>query len=260
MDCNCYPKLSYFFYDWGFTNNPDSHFLSQFNTYGTLLGIGSLVFIWLSASYLKWDFLHFIKLVFIPFCIAFCGNILFNVAFGHPLLSLSTTPFLCSYLLFASLCRIPKSLFLILLIAVGITKLGCHFSGDGDWGTSVAKDSLFYDTWKDCRYARNIVNEGETIKTRFLNYNKTLTSPKYPLPLMDAIVFALIAFLSFFSKRINLEISGSAFCVYSIFSNSLSQTPFNSVILLFYGITFLVLFIMIWNTYKERKQRKNQLL
>lgn len=256
LDCKCYPKLSYFFHDWSIAN-PDTHFLNQLNTYGVLLGIGSIVFVWFSARYLQWNFIKFMKYVFIPFCVAFCGNVIVNTVFGSHPWALSTTPFLCSYLIYTAIVRIPKPLFLILLISVGITKLGCHFSGDGDWGKTVAQDSMLYEFLKDCKHAHNVINIGESINGSSLDFNKQLSEPKYPLPLVDAILFTLIAAVSFSFKRIKLEIAGILFCSYSIISSGMSQQPFETKGLIFYTITMLFLFV--WMVVKSRgKDTANQ--
>jgi hypothetical protein len=147
-------------------------------------------------------------------------------------------------MVYASIQRIPKSLFLILLLSVGITKLGCHFSGDGDWGKTVAKDSILYPSLKDCKHARNVNKEGAFITGNFLEYKQQLTEPKYPLPLLDAIVYALIVFASFRIRKVQLEIAGILFCAYSMISSGISQNPFDQKILLFYGITLFFLFII----------------
>lgn len=96
-----------------------------------------------------------------------------------------------------------------MMLAYGVGRMGCHFSGDGDWGienTSPKPDAL---SWlPDWAWAYDYPNNVLGV---------TLENPVWPTPLYE-IIMALFLFGILWGIRKNIKISGVLFCIYLIFS------------------------------------------
>lgn len=119
-----------------------------------------------------------------------------------------------------------------LIIAYGIGRLGCHFSGDGDWGIPVSGTHALtgqpYDwsqppawlSWLPhwlwaMDYPHNVVNDGQLIEGCQGRYCNHLVTPVFPTPLYESIMaFAIGGLLWFFRRR--LVIPGALFSIYLI--------------------------------------------
>lgn len=107
-----------------------------------------------------------------------------------------------------------------LMISYGIGRLGCHISGDGDWGIVNKTPNPFWipeNLWS-YSYPNNVLNEGIKLKDCIYNdYCFQLAEPVYPTPLYEAF-FALILFLILWRLRIKIKIAGQLFFIYLIFN------------------------------------------
>ena len=159
-----------------------------------------------------------------------------------------------------------------LILAYGIGRMGCHFSGDGDWGISAAKqpDWWFLPDWMwGYKYPHNVNQDGVPMKefppcegSFWDPYCYELASPVYPTPIYEIIMASFILiFLWNIRKKIN--ISGILFFIYlilnglerfliefiranSIEENSLgqlSQAQIIAVLLMITGITGIILLL-----------------
>jgi prolipoprotein diacylglyceryl transferase len=93
-----------------------------------------------------------------------------------------------------------------LIIAYGVGRLGCQFSGDGDWGIVAAAvpDGWFLPDWLWSQtYPHNVINEGIAIEGCVDKYCKVLPEAVYPTPLWEALgAFAIGGILWGIRKRI----------------------------------------------------------
>lgn len=106
-----------------------------------------------------------------------------------------------------------------LIIGYAVGRLGCQFSGDGDWGivNLNPKPSWFFlpDSWWAYTYPHNILNEGVPIAGCTYRHCMQLEQPVYPTPLWETFFsFAIFGILWFLRTRIN--IAGILFFIYCI--------------------------------------------
>ncbi len=103
-----------------------------------------------------------------------------------------------------------------LIIAYGVGRLGCHFSGDGDWGivASAQPSWWFMPGWLwSFDYPHNILNEGIALDDCTFRYCKHLAEAVYPTPLYETIMaFSIGGIL--WSVRKRLKIAGMVFFLY----------------------------------------------
>lgn len=106
----------------------------------------------------------------------------------------------------------------VLMIGYGIGRLGCHFSGDGDWGivNLAAKPIAALPDWLwSYTYPNNVNNEGIPIEGCVGQYCHVLPQGVYPTSvyefLMAAAIFTVLMLL-----RKRLPASGMLFGVYLV--------------------------------------------
>ena len=107
-----------------------------------------------------------------------------------------------------------------LMISYGIGRLGCHISGDGDWGiVNNAPTPPWIPDWIwSYSYPNNVLNEGMKLKDCIYNdYCFQLAEPVYPTPLYEAF-FSLVLFLILWRLTTKLKIAGQLFFLYLIFN------------------------------------------
>ena len=124
-----------------------------------------------------------------------------------------------------------------LILAYGIGRIGCHMSGDGDWGIENLKSkpewlSIFPDWIWSYNYPNNVLTYNkyqesvlngkmteisDCAGTFFDPYCYQLTNPVFPTPIYEFIMSLLIfAFLWKIRKKINIP--GCLFFIYLIFN------------------------------------------
>ena len=88
------------------------------------------------------------------------------------------------------------------LLAQGIGRLGCHFSGDGDWGivNLNPRPSWIPESWWSNTYAHNVINAGEPIPGCTGQYCYELSAGVYPTSIYEFFLF-LGGFLMLFLLR-----------------------------------------------------------
>lgn len=107
-----------------------------------------------------------------------------------------------------------------LMLAYGVGRMGCHFSGDGDWGiNNLAPKPSWMSSLPDWMWAydypNNVINAGIPIEGCVGSFCHRLPYPVFPTAFYEVIMgLALFAFLWSIRKRI--KIPGMLFGVYLI--------------------------------------------
>ena len=167
-----------------------------------------------------------------------------------------------------------------LILAYGVGRLGCHFSGDGDWGTTnpYPKPMAFLPDWMWAyHYPNNVINDGSAIVENCGGYPfadvyghcSALAQGAYPTPVWEFLA-SIVIFFILFSLRKWAKEGGLLFAIYLIFNGlerflieiirlnpeydtviglQLSQAQHIAIVLFIIGI---VLSLYLYN-----KQRKN---
>ena len=107
-----------------------------------------------------------------------------------------------------------------LMIAYGIGRIGCHLSGDGDWGivNQLQKPewiSFIPDWMWSYKYPNNVLNQGVPIEGCTGNYCMELAYPVWPTPFYEVIMASLI-FVLLWSLRKKINLPGIMFFIYLI--------------------------------------------
>ncbi|MEL7121159.1 MAG: prolipoprotein diacylglyceryl transferase family protein [Bacteroidota bacterium] len=106
-----------------------------------------------------------------------------------------------------------------LIISYGVGRMGCHFSGDGDWGIVNANPEpswwIFPDWAWSYNYPRNVLRAGAPIEGCDGIYCLELTKAVYPTPIYEIILAGLIG-LFLWKIRKRIKIAGLLFCIYLI--------------------------------------------
>lgn len=111
-----------------------------------------------------------------------------------------------------------------LIAGYGIGRLGCHFSGDGDWGIEAAAqpDWWFLPDWLWAyNYPHNVIDEGVKMADCTWLYCYELQPPVYPTPLYE-VFFTIVIFSILWALRKRLVIPGLLFCAY-LFLNGVER-------------------------------------
>ncbi|MCS6935532.1 MAG: prolipoprotein diacylglyceryl transferase [Chitinophagales bacterium] len=91
------------------------------------------------------------------------------------------------------------------ILANGIGRIGCHVSGDGDWGiTNTSPKPSFIPQWLwSSYYEHNIIDEGVPIPGCVEEHCFRLAEPAYPTPLYEfAMCFTIFLILWALRKRL----------------------------------------------------------
>jgi phosphatidylglycerol:prolipoprotein diacylglycerol transferase len=103
-----------------------------------------------------------------------------------------------------------------LMLSYGVGRMGCQFSGDGDWGivnTHPNPFSWLPDWAWAYRYPHNVINEGIPIPGCEGKYCHMLELPVYPTPLYE-IFACLILFGILWAIRKKISVPGVIFGIY----------------------------------------------
>lgn len=104
-----------------------------------------------------------------------------------------------------------------LLVSAGTGRLGCHFSGDGDWGDpNLAPNPGWLPDWLWAYdYPNNVIDAGTKMADCTWRYCHVLTEPVWPTPVYEFLLLAgLGLFLWMIRKRI--KVAGMLFFIYLI--------------------------------------------
>ncbi|RVU02612.1 diacylglyceryl transferase [Mucilaginibacter limnophilus] len=107
-----------------------------------------------------------------------------------------------------------------MMLAYGIGRIGCHLSGDGDWGIVNHHPKPDWLQWLpdwawSYNFPHNVIEFGVQIKNCFGNYCYQLPFGVYPTSLYEAVIcIGLFAFLWFIRR--SLTIPGLMFSLYLI--------------------------------------------
>jgi prolipoprotein diacylglyceryl transferase len=107
-----------------------------------------------------------------------------------------------------------------LMLAYGIGRMGCHLSGDGDWGINNTALKPNWLSWMPdwawaFKYPHNVINEGILIPGCEGKFCYQLPIAVYPTPLYESIACILL-FLFLWSLRKHIKIPGLLFSIYLI--------------------------------------------
>ena len=110
-----------------------------------------------------------------------------------------------------------------MMLAYGIGRLGCHLSGDGDWGIVVrhAKPSWLPSFLWSSTYPHNVLHEGVAIPgcTDVYDYCTQLSAPVYPTSLYEALICILL-FLLLWGLRRRLTTPGLLFSLFALLNGA----------------------------------------
>lgn len=106
-----------------------------------------------------------------------------------------------------------------LMIGYAVGRMGCHLSGDGDWGivNELAKPAwfIFPDSWWAYSYPHNVIDEGTAIEGCNWMHCKQLVPAVYPTPLYESILaFIITGILWILRKKIHY--AGVLFFIYAL--------------------------------------------
>ncbi len=109
-----------------------------------------------------------------------------------------------------------------LIIAYGVGRLGCHFSGDGDWGivnTAAQPGWWFLPDWMWAYdYPHNVIREGVAIEGCTYDYCKRLVEPVYPTSVYESFMAFTMGGILFALRQPLQKFPGMLFSVYLIFN------------------------------------------
>jgi prolipoprotein diacylglyceryl transferase len=104
-----------------------------------------------------------------------------------------------------------------LIMGYAVGRLGCQFSGDGDWGIVNAAATPGWWVLPDWAWAytypHNVLNEGVQIEGCLWQYCRQLAEPVYPTPIYETF-FSLIIFGILWIFRKRFKIAGMLFFLY----------------------------------------------
>ncbi len=107
-----------------------------------------------------------------------------------------------------------------LMLAYGVGRIGCHLSGDGDWGINNTAPKPGWLSWApdwiwSFKYPHNVINEGVPIVGCTDKYCNELAVGVFPTPFYEAVICILL-FLFLWSIRKSIKIPGLVFSIYLI--------------------------------------------
>ncbi|MXV51206.1 diacylglyceryl transferase [Pedobacter sp. HMF7647] len=161
-----------------------------------------------------------------------------------------------------------------MMLAYAVGRIGCHLSGDGDWGivNSNPKPSLlnFLPDWMwSFKFPHNVINEGVPIAGCTGRYCSELPMAVYPTSFYEVII-CLILFVILWSIRKNIKATGFMFSLYlvlnglerffiehirvnslyHVFGYAFTQAELISFIMIILGIAG-----MIWTSRRYRNEK-----
>ena len=106
-----------------------------------------------------------------------------------------------------------------LFVAYGVGRMGCQFSGDGDWGIVAGRQPnwwIFPDWAWSSTFPRNVINEGVRMADCSYEYCNQLPAAVYPTSIYETVMaFAMGAVLWSLRKRLTY-LPGTLFSLYLV--------------------------------------------
>ncbi len=104
------------------------------------------------------------------------------------------------------------------ILAVGIGRIGCQVSGDGDWGiiNTAPKPAFIPQFLWASTYAHNIANEGISIPGCKELHCQVLSMPVFPTPMYEFIECTIIFFILHFIRKRLTDKPGLLFFIFAI--------------------------------------------
>ena len=107
-----------------------------------------------------------------------------------------------------------------MMLAYGVGRIGCHLSGDGDWGIENIASKPEWLSWAPdwiwaFKYPHNVINEGIPIPGCVGKYCNELPLPVFPTPFYE-VVICLLLFGILWSLRHRIKIPGLMWSLYLI--------------------------------------------
>jgi prolipoprotein diacylglyceryl transferase len=115
-------------------------------------------------------------------------------------------------------------------VGYGVGRLGCHFSGDGDWGieNAAAKPFSFLPDWLwSYTYPNNVLKEGVPMENCVGQYCSQLGAGVFPTPLYESLL-CLLMLIILWSLRKRIKVPGVLFFIY-LFLNGLERFSIESI-------------------------------
>jgi phosphatidylglycerol:prolipoprotein diacylglycerol transferase len=103
-----------------------------------------------------------------------------------------------------------------MMLAYSVGRIGCHMSGDGDWGivNLHAKPLSWLPDWLWAyTYPNNVANEGVQIANCVGKFCNELPQPVWPTPIYE-VLLAFLLFLVLWKIRTHIRIPGVLFGIY----------------------------------------------
>jgi phosphatidylglycerol:prolipoprotein diacylglycerol transferase len=107
-----------------------------------------------------------------------------------------------------------------LMLAYGVGRIGCHLSGDGDWGINNLAPKpewmSFLPDWVwSYTYPNNVIRAGEPIVDCVGKFCYELANPVWPTPLYECVV-SIALFVGLWAIRKRINTAGILFFIYLI--------------------------------------------
>jgi len=106
-----------------------------------------------------------------------------------------------------------------LMIGYAVGRMGCHLSGDGDWGiiNELPKPSWFFlpESWWAYSYPHNVLNKGIQLENCSWIHCKQLIPKVFPTPLYESILAFMIAGILWVLRK-RIPYGGVLFFIYCL--------------------------------------------
>jgi prolipoprotein diacylglyceryltransferase len=160
-----------------------------------------------------------------------------------------------------------------MMLAYSVGRIGCHLSGDGDWGIANLNPKPF--TWLPdwlwaYTYPNNVAMDGNQIAGCVGKFCNELPLPVYPTPIYE-VIMAFIIFLFLWKIRTKINLPGMMFGIYLMFNGlerffielirvntkynvagiSFTQAEFISSVLFFCGV------LLVYFAFKNKEKHAN---
>lgn len=109
-----------------------------------------------------------------------------------------------------------------MMLAYAVGRIGCHLSGDGDWGIVNLTQKPNWLSWApdwlwSSKYPNNVIGEGVPIPGCVGNFCNELPLPVFPTPLYE-VLMGLVIFAILWGIRNKIKMPGMMWSIYLIFN------------------------------------------